>query len=728
MDCSCGKPKCLQCLQCRRKTIDLAAIHAPIIAALQAKPASPSPRTSLPLRPPCGWEGAIATSCTSCSKAKAEENHVRQCSHPSGEIDLCTRNDANSTLRRCSDCKYHATPTEIQHAAILRERISTLPEYAHGHTGRGIVTVAGGARYFKAVWVMLSVLRKHGCMLPVEVWYLHQGEMDERMLELLEQFAPIRIVNAAAVSAGFDESTRPKRLMGWECKAFAIRHSQFREVLFLDADQIPARDPTYLFDDKSYQEHGAVFWPDYEPEGWRVSAQAFRTCGLTIPNKTRNLQWRHPTDYDAWETGQVLVDKSRHWKPLVLWQWFGDHADYWYPGCTTGKGIDLVYGDKDTAYLSWRVLDVPTAVAPKAKWLGTPKGGCFVQHDPAGKAVFYHRVQPQTKYDGDGLESPGVPVWAWCLAALKELRGKWSGRPYDSAGEPGEPIRGVLGGWWLFRNERPDPVSLSPDRSVTGAGLAHWTIRGSLLVLSDPTTGRHFLGRDPCGNWVNHATGTFLMPPPPPDIEIPKTRHDVGLALSVLRDNEYRYPERFPPDSVVLDIGAHVGCSVKAALDRGAAHVVAVEPVPANLVYLRRNFGADPRVTILPVAAWNTSGTLELSDATGNSSGWTATTGRPKLLAVPCAAFGEILAMACAKSPHGRIAMLKLDCEGAEWELVGSSNLDCVDAVAGEWHGDGRDGLFTGQVFAQWLRERGFAAEAVPHRTAERLGNFFARR
>jgi len=53
---------------------------------------------------------------------------------------------------------------------------------------------------------------------------------------------------------------------------------------------------------------------------------------------------------------------------------------------------------------------------------------------------------------------------------------------------------------------------------------------------------------------------------------------------------------------VVLDLGAHVGSFVQFALSRGAEQVVAVEPTPSTLVYLRANFGGERRVHIYPCA------------------------------------------------------------------------------------------------------------------------------
>jgi len=274
------------------------------------------------------------------------------------------------------------------------------------------------------------------------------------------------------------------------------------------------------------------------------------------------------------------------------------------------------------------------------------------------------------------------------------------------------------------------PIKLKPNRTVTGLpGITHWTIRhdrrGELLVLSNGNKAVHFLGRDPNGNWVNHGENAFLVPAPPSGISLPLTKHDAVVAHSVLRLNEYHYPPQFPPGAVVLDLGAHCGLSVKAALDRGAAHVVAAEPAPGNLEYLRRNFGDDSRVTILPVAAWTRSGTVRLSPGvvpskpTDSSAGWNVSEGG--VLEVPCLAFEDLVQAAVAKSESGRVAMLKLDIEGAEWSILLGANLSCVDAISIEYHGAHRDDADTPERLAAMLGPE-FACAIHRHPEAKRLG------
>ncbi|MFO1500612.1 MAG: glycosyltransferase family 9 protein [Verrucomicrobiota bacterium] len=91
-------------------------------------------------------------------------------------------------------------------------------------------------------WVCVHMLREVGCQLPVQLWHEGAAEMDERMIRLMER------LGVECVDASQFQSRHPRRMGGgWELKSYAILHSRFEEVLFLDADNVPVRDPTYLF-------------------------------------------------------------------------------------------------------------------------------------------------------------------------------------------------------------------------------------------------------------------------------------------------------------------------------------------------------------------------------------------------------------------------------------------------------------------------------------------------
>ena len=54
-------------------------------------------------------------------------------------------------------------------------------------------------------------------------------------------------------------------------KPYSIAYSHFDEILFLDSDNFPLRDPTYLFETDAYKATGSIFWKDF----WAASRDEF---------------------------------------------------------------------------------------------------------------------------------------------------------------------------------------------------------------------------------------------------------------------------------------------------------------------------------------------------------------------------------------------------------------------------------------------------------------------
>jgi len=155
--------------------------------------------------------------------------------------------------RRCPNAELRT------HLRLADAAIAEAPPYPEGrYSGRGIVTCAGGDKYFPSAWVQINMLRYLGCTLPVELWHLGRQELTEDMAELVKPLG-VTCVDAHQVRERY-----PSRILnGWEVKPYSIIHSGFEEVLFLDADNVPVVDPGFLFDTPQYREFGAVLWPDY---------------------------------------------------------------------------------------------------------------------------------------------------------------------------------------------------------------------------------------------------------------------------------------------------------------------------------------------------------------------------------------------------------------------------------------------------------------------------------
>src|SRR4029453_2174085 len=99
------------------------------------------------------------------------------------------------------------------------------------------------------------------------------------------------------------------------------------------ADNVPVRNPEYLFDAEPYRQRGAVFWPDY---GRLAPTRAiWRICG--VPYR----------DEPEFESGQILLNKRRCWRALQLTMHMNEHSDFYY---------NYVYGDKETFHMAWPMV------------------------------------------------------------------------------------------------------------------------------------------------------------------------------------------------------------------------------------------------------------------------------------------------------------------------------------------------------------------------------------
>jgi hypothetical protein len=128
----------------------------------------------------------------------------------------------------------------------------------------------------------IALLRgKLGCTLPIEVWHLGPDEMGPAMRSLLEDLGA-QAIDALEVA----KRHQVQCLGGWELKSYALMHSRFSEVLFLDADNVPVKDPSCLFERPEFQETGAIFWPD-------IARQGRCACWiLTMTRYGRASEWR----------------------------------------------------------------------------------------------------------------------------------------------------------------------------------------------------------------------------------------------------------------------------------------------------------------------------------------------------------------------------------------------------------------------------------------------------
>lgn len=164
---------------------------------------------------------------------------------------------------------------------------------------------------------------------------------------------------------------------------------------------------------------------------------------------------------------------------------------------------------------------------------------------------------------------------------------------------------------------------------------------------------------------------------------------DENIWKSVTQANEYNLADRcFHQDDSILDIGAHIGSFAYACLDRGAGRVTCVESDPDNFQLLRHNLHeackATDRAVLISAAAVGRPRRHVFSAAVGTNTGGTNTLGSD---GTPVAAIAvkELLEIAVAWKKR-RVRLVKIDCEGAEWDILANTDMGSVNALVGEYH------------------------------------------
>ncbi|MEJ0012390.1 MAG: hypothetical protein WDM94_07105 [Bauldia sp.] len=301
-----------------------------------------------------------------------------------------------------------------------RRAIVDFARQPRDHSGRGIVTSVFDP-HIASAWVMLSELARLKVDLPVEAFH-HADELSPRHAELLKTLD---------IDLRLRLMTEPAR--GVTIKPVAIRRSSFQEVMWIDCDSFPLRDPAFLFEDPEYVAKGSMFWRD-------VAGVDRSTIWYPL-SPVWPLFNVAPNDAEEFETGQLLLNKDKCWAELGLTLHFNaDQKTY----------AAIVVGDKDMFRLAWQNLAqvrkksppqegylvdsamVPYGFMPYGPFhMGRPNlghrwggGTVMVQRDRQGAPLFVHRNLDKFKLNGDNPFNADVPneaIYHEHVARLREL-------------------------------------------------------------------------------------------------------------------------------------------------------------------------------------------------------------------------------------------------------------------------------------------------------------------
>tara|TARA_B100001778_G_C18604582_1_gene639136 strand:+ start:5464 stop:6180 length:717 start_codon:yes stop_codon:yes gene_type:complete len=205
--------------------------------------------------------------------------------------------------------------------------------------------------------------------------------------------------------------------------------------------------------------------------------------------------------------------------------------------------------------------------------------------------------------------------------------------------------------------------------------------------------------------------------------------------------NNYGLPEHFVTTlkkrslsmerQCCIDVGAHIGVFALAAAQRGAV-VYAFEPHPENFKYLLKNTGNNPLIQSWNKAVWRSDikeqvyilddqfpimneSIPKYRNIQNTGASVCSVTGK---LAVESIGLDEIIDGAISDG-FKKIDILKLDCEGSEFEILYTSSLlNKVDRIVGELHASAFGGEINGIIkgwreFCEYLVSRGFSEDTL---------------
>lgn len=186
---------------------------------------------------------------------------------------------------------------------------------------------------------------------------------------------------------------------------------------------------------------------------------------------------------------------------------------------------------------------------------------------------------------------------------------------------------------------------------------------------------------------------------------------DLECLKKIFLSEDYCLPFKISP-KVIVDAGANIGMATLYFATRyPEASIIAIEPESSNFKILEQNCAGLPNVTLLNVALWPSEQSVQITNPGDEKWSFVVSGSAEKGSStqnVPIISVEGVL----RKTPDGNIDLLKLDIEGAEWELFSINPekwLNNVQTIAIELHDRFRNGC--AQAFYSAIAKRKFRQE-----------------
>jgi FkbM family methyltransferase len=203
---------------------------------------------------------------------------------------------------------------------------------------------------------------------------------------------------------------------------------------------------------------------------------------------------------------------------------------------------------------------------------------------------------------------------------------------------------------------------------------------------------------------------------------------DVWVIKETCIDGDYLRDTALEPGWQVVDIGAGLGdFSVYAAAGCPEGVIHAYEPLAASFALLEHNLALNQATNVRPFrqATSGAAGRAQVAEGTAGpavSTAFEATAGKRGVETVS-------LAQVLERLPGSHCDLLKVDCEGCEYDLLlGSSpeTLAKVQRISAETHEQA--GGRSAAALATFLAQNGFQVTRRPNPVHDNLGFLYAER
>ncbi|MHA2082321.1 MAG: hypothetical protein ACXABD_01070 [Candidatus Thorarchaeota archaeon] len=212
-----------------------------------------------------------------------------------------------------------------------------------------------------------NLFNRLGCNLPIELWQIGH-EISIKASKVIMKFREkhdIRFKNVRYITDDFDH------WKGWQIKAFALKHSDFDEVIICDCDILFGINPEVIFRDENYLKTGTFFFKDYEynsPGSMDDISDRSQFIRKLIPQKKQHFpeEWNFIYDgyyqhfthkWDYMEAGVLYINKAKHEK--VVDTIFTLNSNW-------KETYKYIYGDKETFWLAFVMHGLPFYMNPRA--------------------------------------------------------------------------------------------------------------------------------------------------------------------------------------------------------------------------------------------------------------------------------------------------------------------------------------------------------------------------